>query len=307
MYYASGDLEQDIIKLATNTVLIACLVLIGGALLTVYLNKKHKNVFKQSKLLLFLLMTIPIVGTTLLLFSSTVYLNVKSESGGPVHWHTDIEFWACGAELELRDPTGALSNKIGTATYHEHNDKRIHLEGVVVRKDTDASLKKFMEVTGGYINHDSIGMPLNGSKGQRTATTEHQDGDVHYPDRLNRLEQFISRQNPDRPVLELNNGRMGCNGQTAELQTFVYRYNKENKTYTQTKLADPSQYIMRDESTIPPGDCVIVEFDVPKNRTGKLCEQYGVRDSKRCVEFGVHEFNPELCNVVEVDGNGAPL
>lgn len=306
MYYASGDLEQDIISLATNSVLIASLVIIGGALLTVYLSRKHKKAFKQSRLLLFLLMAIPIVGTTITLFSSTVYLNMKAESGGPVHWHTDIEFWACGAELELRDPTGLLSNKIGTATYHEHNDKRIHLEGVVVHKSTDASLKKFMTVTGGYISKDSLGFPLNGMEGQRTATTEHQDGDVHFPDRFNRLSQFI-KGDLEKPVLELTNGAVGCNGQYAELQTFVLRYNKDKKTYTQEKLADPSSYIMRDESTVPPGDCVIIEYDVVKSRTGKLCQQYGVRDTKRCVEFGVHKYNPELCNLQEVDANGVEL
>ena len=31
--------------------------------------------------------------------------------------------------------------------------------------------------------------------------------------------------------------------------------------------------------------------------TDRLCQQYGVRDVERCTEFGVTEFNPELCNI----------
>lgn len=304
MYNTSGDLEQDIISLATNTVLIAATVVIGGAILSVFLNKKYKKLFKQLKLVLFLLMAVPIVGATLTMFTSTVYLNVKAESKGPVHWHTDLEFWACGAEIELRDPIGALSNKIGTATFHEHNDKRLHLEGVVVKKSVDASLKKFMSVSGGYITQTSIGIPLN-EVGLRTATTAHQDGDIHYPDRFTRLERYISGD-VKRPVLELSNSPVGCNGRAAELQVFVFHYN-DNNTYTQSKLNDPSSYVMRDESVVPPGDCVIVEYDIPKTRTGKLCQQYGLRDTKRCEEFGVHAHNDKLCYLKEVDANGGDL
>ena len=65
--------------------------------------------------------------STGILIGSTIYLNTNSDSGGPVHWHADIEFWACGNEIELRDPTG-FSNKIGTGTLHEHDDHRIHLD-----------------------------------------------------------------------------------------------------------------------------------------------------------------------------------
>jgi hypothetical protein len=95
---------------------------------------------------------------------------------------------------------------------------------------------------------------------------------------------------------------MGCNQDGyAELQTFLIRYDKESKTYSQSKLSDPSQYVIRDESTVPPGDCVIVEFDMLKSRTDKLCQQYGIRDETRCVEFGVSSYNPKLCNIRESD------
>jgi hypothetical protein len=70
--------------------------------------------------------------------------------------------------------------------------------------------------------------------------------------------------------------------------------------YTQSKLEDPERYIMRDESVVPPGDCIIVEFDVSKSSTDRLCQQYGVRDADRCTQFGVSEFNPDLCNIKQL-------
>jgi hypothetical protein len=301
-YIGSGDLEQQIIKLAGNSVLIAGVTLLACAAIAVWFAKNQKKIFKKLKLPLFALMATALVGSTILLFASTVYLNVKSESKGPVHWHADIEFWACGTEVELRDPRGALSNKIGTATFHEHNDKRIHLEGVVVKKSEDASLEKFMRVTGGFITSKSIGIPLNDQGESWAATPEHQDGDDSQPAGFAALEEYVT-DGTGGEVLELGPGKK-CDNQAAELQTFVYRYDKATKTYSQSKLEDPKSYIMRDEATVPPGDCVIVEFDKPKARTNKLCEQYGVRDTERCTKYGVKEYNPDLCNLHEVGYTG---
>jgi hypothetical protein len=61
---------------------------------------------------------------------------------------------------------------------------------------------------------------------------------------------------------------------------------------------------MREESIVPPGDCLIVEFAMPKKSTDRLCQQYGVRDVDRCTEFGVSEFNPELCNLKQLEFGG---
>lgn len=289
-YIAQADLEQRITGLGLRTVLWASLIMV---VLTIAASLLKKN--KVAKLPLFIMMATTLVGTTVLLFGSTIYLNVKSESGGPVHWHTDIEFWACGTELELRDPHGLLSNKIGTATYHEHNDKRIHLEGVVVRKNEDASLRKFMDVIGGYIGHDRIGIPLNDNSQQWFAVGNKVDGDKQSNDNTEQLKNSV-HPSQKGPVLELVNGQR-CGSEPAELQAFVYTFDKKTKTYTQRKADNPAEYVMRDESVVPPGDCVIVEFEPYKDRTDRLCRQYGVRDAKRCVEFGVKEYNPELCNI----------
>lgn len=298
---AAADLERQITSLSINVALGAAAILVIFTLVAVIQSKRlPKKRFNKLRLPLFLVMAGTIAISTAILAFNTVYLNVKSESGGPVHWHADIEFWACGSEIELQDPVGALSNKVGTSTYHEHNDKRIHLEGVVVEKHRDASLGKFMEVTGGYINDYGVGIPVNEDPAEMLAHSDHQDGD----DQSGTPASFTNyvKQGKKGSVLELQNGSDVC-GDKAELQVFVYRYDKHNKTYTQTKEADPAGYVIRDESVVPPGDCVIVEFDEPKDQTDKMCLQYGVRDAERCVEYGVKEFNDELCNIRKARDN----
>jgi hypothetical protein len=286
--------------MSLNSTLIASAVLVVFTLLAIYLNRKlPKRSFKSYKLPLFLVMAGAVVFNTALLAYNTVHLNLKAESKGPVHWHTDIEFWACGSEIELRDPTGLLSNKIGTSTYHEHNDKRIHLEGVVVSEKRDASLGKFMSVTGGYLQEDSIGIPLNEDKSKWLATPEHQDGDKQSTAFQADMAKYVG-DTDEGPVLQLYNSDY-CGDQKGQVQAFVYHFDKASKTYTQEKLRDAARYVMRDESVVPPGDCVIVEFGEPKTTTDKICNQYGVRDAERCEQFGVKGYNPELCNIRKVE------
>lgn len=298
---AQADLEQQIISLALRTVTSAAIALV----ILVLISAAIKDRMPKLKLPIFVLIAFTMVGTTAVLLTSTIYLNVKSESGGPVHWHSEIEFWSCGAELNLRDPVGFLSNKIGTATYHEHNDKHIHLEGVVVQKSHDASLGKFMEVTGGYINHSALAIPLN--KDQETWFTggEQLDGDGQRPENfgLATNENKWITNDQKGAVLALNNGEYcsGSHEKPAEVQVFVYSFDKATNTYAQRKLDSPAEYVMREESSLgPPSDCVIVEYDQPKTHTDKLCEQYGVKDADRCIEFGVKEYDGELCNIREV-------
>ena len=131
------------------------------------------------------------------------------------------------------------------------------------------------------------------------------DGDVPYGN-ISDLEQYKTKDpETERYSLSLNNGDQ-CSGSTnTAVQAFLFRFDTATDTYHQMKLDDPARYIMRDESTVPPGDCLIVEFDVVKYRTERLCKQYGVRDSRRCVEFGVKEFTPKLCKITEVNGDAS--
>lgn len=284
-----NDKEAQINSFSMRIVLVAALLLVVFLLIAAKSMKKAPKV----KLPLFLLIAATILVPTATLFASTIYLNVSSDSGGPIHWHTDVEFWVCDQEMELRNPSGFLSNKIGSPTFHEHNDKRLHLEGVVIDKEYDASLEKFMLLTGGKISSNELRLPV-----EEEFITAEADGDSSAGSPAD-ISAMLEQDEDDKPVVAATNGKE-CGGVDSEVQAFVYRFSKDDNTYSQEKLADPARYVLRDESTVPPGDCLIVEFGPAKDRTDKLCLQYGVRDEKRCVLFGVSEPNPKLCNLREV-------
>jgi hypothetical protein len=295
---ASGtsDIEGEINSFSLRTVGIAALVLVAllGIATQIVNNKKLVAIKKP----LFIVIALTIITPTLLLAGSTVYINTISESKGPVHWHTDIEMWVCGQEIELRNPTGFLSNKIGTSTFHEHDDKRIHLEGVVVEKEYDASLEKFFDVTDGDIEATSWTVAVEEDVIENDIDGDKPSGDVQV------VKDFVTRGDDGLYTLSVENGNDCGDGEQAQVQAFLFQYDKSNETYTQTKLENPKEYIMRDESIVPPGDCVIVEFDIPKNSTDRLCQQYGVRDTERCTQFGVSTYNPELCSIKQIVNTG---
>ena len=110
----------------------------------------HKKIF-------IILIAVPTLLVTLYLGVSTVYLNVASESGGPVHWHADYELWVCGEKAELAG-AGFLSNTVGTPVLHHHEDNRIHVEGLVVKTE-DIALGKYFKSIGGGLTNDSITLP----------------------------------------------------------------------------------------------------------------------------------------------------
>jgi hypothetical protein len=116
-----------------------------------------KSASEQAKKVIFFFIAAPIVISTVYLVASTVYLNFVSETGGPVHWHADYEVWACGVKYELADPTG-WDNKVGSPTLHEHNDNRIHVEGVLLKK-SEVSLRNFFVQAGGDFDEGILTIP----------------------------------------------------------------------------------------------------------------------------------------------------
>lgn len=227
-----SHLDSIVRENSISFTLWSCVLLIILVAAASFLKKPNETV----KWLLFSSIILIISLNTLYLAGGTIYKNVRSETRGPVHWHGDIEIWNCGKEVDLVDPTG-WSNKIGTPVFHEHNDKRIHVEGVVLHKG-DVSLGQFFKVIGGNLNTTNLTAPLN-------------DGD-----------------------LNLNNGDL-CNGEAGMVQAFVYQ--TKGSTFSQQRLTNPEDYILSGESGIPPGDCIIIEFDTPKEKTDKLCQSYKVQ------------------------------
>lgn len=214
------------------TATIVLFALVGLAIFLTNLKVKY------SKKLLFILIILATILPTLFFIGSTVYLNVISSSKGPVHWHADMEIWACGEELDIVDPEG-FSNKVGTPILHEHNDKRIHLEGVVVVPE-DASLGNFFRVIDGTLSDRILALPTV-------------NGEVSYTD-----------------------GQSCPDGTTGQVQVFVY--STENGVYSQRKISNPAAYEISPYSQVPEGDCVIVEFAPEKDMTDKLCRSYRVAE-----------------------------
>ena len=118
------------------------------------------------------------------LTGSTIYLNVVSESKGPVHWHADFEIWNCGEAIDLIDSTG-LSNRVGIPVLHEHGDNKIHVEGIVVEK-SHADLHSFFEAVGGSLTNNYFAVSTN------------------------------------KGIIEMRNGDL-CNGVAGKLQAFIYK------------------------------------------------------------------------------------
>ncbi|MCH8003169.1 MAG: hypothetical protein IH934_00930 [Nanoarchaeota archaeon] len=230
------DIGESLSFSSKNYVMIAAVI--AGILVLLSIYNKEKD---ESKMFLFLGIVIPIILATAYLAGSTIYLNLISETKGPVHWHADFEIWNCGKKVDLIDPKG-LSNRIGTPVFHEHGDDRIHVEGVVVKKK-DVDLHTFFEVVGGSLTNNYLAIPTNDK------------------------------------VVEKGNGDL-CNGKQGKLQVFLYKIQNPEDTknwiFEQEKLEDFEDYVLSSYSQIPPGDCIIIEFDVQKETTEHICESYKV-------------------------------
>ena len=144
-----------------NVIIVCSLIALIGIAISVF-----TIVSEQQKHILFWSIAIPIAVSTLYLIGSTIYMNLISESDGPVHWHADFEIWACGEKINLKDPYG-LDNKIGTPVLHEHNDNRIHVEGVLIKLE-EASLENFFHQIGGVFDETTLSIPTNSGEFSKT-------------------------------------------------------------------------------------------------------------------------------------------
>lgn len=236
----SSGTETTNIELVTGAFLLKLsLYALAAVLILMAVAISFPRPREWLKRLLFWSIVVVVAATTIFMAAITIRLNLISWSGGPVHWHADFEVWACGQELDLLDPQGFLSNKTGTPTQHEHNDKRLHIEGVVVHEE-DASLSHLFNSLGGRLTKNELHFPTN-------------SGMVIY-------------QNGDR-----------CpDGSPGFVQVFVYQMSPDR--YYQQQLVDPSLHKIAAQSQVPPGDCVIVEFGSLKEKTSHLCKSYKVAE-----------------------------
>lgn len=288
------NLEDTIASFSSRTVIGSTIFLLFLVLLALILTRRIP-ILKRP---VFILMTLVISVSTLLLVGATLYLNINSDSNGPVDWRADIEIWACGNELELRDPNLTFFNKIGSSTLHEHNDKSIYVEGTVVDKSIDASVGKFFYLVGGEITPNLLKVPLNPIN--QNLFENNTDGDGQSDPYAGLIDQFVQIAPDGTRQATFNNGQK-CNDQESFVQMFVYHYNNSTETYRQEKIAEPNNYSISAYNRIPPGDCIIVEFGPLKDQTDKLCSSYGLNDIDRCSQFGIAPENQALCQIKQIE------
>jgi len=176
---------------------------------------------------------------TLVIIFDTINLAINSETKGPVHWHADFQIWKCGEKLDLVNPEG-LANRVGSRLFHEHGDGRMHVEGII--EDVhDVDLHNFFNFIGGNLSESSFKLPTN------------------------------------HDVVEVNDGDL-CNGERGEVQIFSYIVDNANARQKSGFLAEQyicnENYIISPYQDVPPGDCIIIEFDKRKNKTDKICDTY---------------------------------
>lgn len=230
-----ADIGEQLKSSSATYITIASIIAVMLVLFSIY----EKDKSEKMKRFLFLGIAIPVILATLYSAGSTIYLNLASEAKGPVHWHADYEIWDCGKKIELIRPEG-ISNRVGSAVFHEHNDNRIHVEGVVVDK-AEVDLHNFFTTIGGILSKSALYLPT------------------------------------DNGIAEIRNGDI-CDGKEGKIQVFLYKVKNpddaKNWVYGQQKLEDFENYVLAPYSNVPPGDCIIIEFDAEKEKTNRICETY---------------------------------
>ena len=214
-------------------------IFIISAIPFLILAYRWKKISKQH--IIFWIIIYLVGSITLVIIGDAINLTVKSETKGPVHWHADYEIWSCGKQLDLKDPEG-IANRIGTRLFHEHGDKRMHAEGII--KDIrDVDLHNFFNFIDGFLSENSFSVPTN-------------DG-----------------------LFSVKDGEF-CNGEAGEVQIFAYIVTnadpKQKTGFLVEQLKVNEKYVLSPYQDVPPGDCIIIEFDKRKDKTDKICETYRI-------------------------------
>ena len=251
--FAHGD---EALSEATNKLQADPLILWGsvaiGFLVALVISLRTSKFGNIRKTLVFGTIAFVVISLTAQMTISTIVINAISESDGPVHWHADFEIWACNEKQMLMSPESKLNNKVGTGLFHHHDDDRIHIEGPILDLDS-VGIDDFFEVIGGHLHQEEL--------------------------------EFIDH---DGELKVFQNGDL-CNDQESKVQVFLLRVTNpedDNWTYIQTKLEHFDDYTPAPHTAIPPGDCLIIEFDVEKEKTDRLCTSYRIAEEKGALTRG---------------------
>ncbi|MFB6198284.1 MAG: hypothetical protein ABEI52_08475, partial [Halobacteriaceae archaeon] len=146
-----GTLFDTFVPVTAVALALLLLVSVIAVALKSRLDERGKKLLMTAFLLI-------IIIPTAYMFLGTIYINMTSFTGGEVHWHADFTIYVNGEERQLRPPTGTLSNKVGTAKFHTHNDNRLHLEGVFKERE-DATFHAFFDAVGGEYTQNRLAFP----------------------------------------------------------------------------------------------------------------------------------------------------
>lgn len=189
--------------------------------ISVYSIFSQNSLSEKSKKIIFVAVSLPVVLVTIYMAGSTVYLNLVSESGGPVHWHADFEVWVCGEHVVNLKQAVFPSNKVGSPVFHHHDDFRVHVEGLII-KTRDVDLQQFFRVIGGDFTGGSLKLELS-----------------------------------DGSFLEKSNGQICQDGKPGSWRLFVKNWGTgefEEKT-------ELEHYVIKPYFNVPPGDFFKLVFD----------------------------------------------
>lgn len=162
------DAVPSVLKLGT----LALLLSLGAAL--VFKNRVSERANRVLMGAILLIVLVP----TIYAAGAWIHGMATSWSGGEVHYHADYEVVVQDDDgryhqLDLIDPEAyckqsqhestymcRINDRVGTTEYHEHNDRRIHLEGTFKERE-DATLRAFFRTFGGELTNDRLIYPTN--------------------------------------------------------------------------------------------------------------------------------------------------
>jgi hypothetical protein len=145
--------------------------------LTAEALRKEGDMTLHDKNVLMNAFIVVILGASFFTTAAFVHLSQTSWSGGEIHWHADYEVLVADGEgelerLDLIDPGEfcethkegdymcKVNDRTGITKFHEHNDNRIHLEGIFQERE-DATLAAYFETFNGTLTSSKLVYPTN--------------------------------------------------------------------------------------------------------------------------------------------------
>lgn len=136
---------------------------------------KEDDLSERGKTILMSLILVAVLGPTMFAAGAWMHGVQTSWSDGEIHYHADYEVIVQqGGEyqqLDLIDPSRfcqrsgqsymcTLNDRTGVTEFHEHNDRRIHLEGTFKTRE-EATLRAFFRTFGGELTSSQLVYPTN--------------------------------------------------------------------------------------------------------------------------------------------------